>query len=244
MMSKNIFVAKSYQKLPQIGEAYVTENNKLYINIQMPSGKVKTVRAYTETEYAKMYGEKIEKPVSEFIHQKQALGFEKGYITIFRGDTYANLEWFQDSIARYCKWWGWYIVSTDEIPQDIPEGIVPVQLAWELVGTEQGCLKPDEKVKMGVESVLYESSNSEFIGNVGERLTLTLKVIAAHQKDGVYGLSTVHYLEDDDGNRYLWNTSAKSWNPGEQYSLKGTVKDHKIIKNVKTTILTRCSLLK
>ena len=237
-------VAKSFQSMQQLGEPFL-ENDKMYVQVKNEkTGTVRKVRWYTEIEYAKMYGEKIEKPVSEFIHQKQALGFEKGYITIFKGDTYANLEWFQGSIARYCKWWGWYIVSTDEIPQDIPEGIVPVQLAWELVGTEQGCLKPDEDVKTGVESVLYESSNSEFIGNVGERLTLTLKVIAAHQKDGAYGLSTIHYLEDDNGNRYLWNTSAKSWNPGEQYELKGTVKDHKIIKNVKTTILTRCSLLK
>lgn len=237
-------VAKSFQSMQQLGEPFL-EKDKMYVQVKNEkTGTIRKVRWYTEAEYAKMYGEKIEKPVSEFIHQKQALGFEKGYITIFKGDTYANLEWFRGSIARYCKWWGWYIVSTDEIPQDIPEGIVPVQLAWELVGTEQGCLKPDEEVKMGVESVLYESSNSEFIGNVGERLTLTLKVIAAHQQDGAYGLSTVHYLEDDNGNRYLWNTSAKSWNPGEQYELKGTVKDHKIIKNVKTTILTRCSLLK
>ena len=237
-------VAKSFQSMQQLGEPFL-ENDKMYVQVKNEkTGTVRKVRWYTEIEYAKIYGEKIEKPVSEFIHQKQALGFEKGYITIFKGDTYANLEWFQGSIARYCKWWGWYIVSTDEIPQDIPEGIVPVQLVWELVGTEQGCLKPDEDVKIGVESVLYESSNSEFIGNVGERLTLTLKVIAAHQKDGVYGLSTIHYLEDDNGNHYLWNTSAKSWNPGEQYELKGTVKDHKIVKNVKTTILTRCSLLK
>ena len=237
-------VAKSFQSMKQLGEPFL-ENDKTYVQVKNEkTGTVRKVRWYTKIEYAKMYGEKIEKPVSEFVHQKQALGFEKGYITIFKGDTYANLEWFRGSIARYCKWWGWYIVSTDEIPQDIPEGIVPVQLAWELVGTEQGCLKSDEEVKIGVESVLYESSNSEFIGNIGKRLTLTLKVIAAHQQNGAYGLSTIHYLEDNDGNRYLWNTSAKSWNPGEQYELKGTVKDHKIIKNVKTTILTRCSLLK
>lgn len=237
-------VAKSFQSMQQLGEPFL-EKDKMYVQVKNEkTGTIRKVRWYTELEYAKMYGEKIEKPVSEFIHQKQALGFEKGYITIFKGDTYANLEWFRDSIARYCKWWGWYIVSTDEIPQDIPEGIIPVQLAWELVGTEQGCLKSDKEVKIGVESVLYESSNSEFIGSIGERLTLTLKVIAAHQTDGAYGLSTVHYLEDEGGNRYLWNTSAKSWNPEEQYELKGTVKDHKIVKNVKTTILTRCSLLK
>ena len=79
-MPKNIFVAKSYQKLPQIGEAYIAANNKLYINIQMSSGKIKTVRAYTEAEYAKMYGEKVNEPLSEFKCQKKILGFENGYL--------------------------------------------------------------------------------------------------------------------------------------------------------------------
>ena len=51
-------------------------------------------------------------------------------------------------------------------------------------------------------------------------------------------------MEDAAGNRYLWNTGSKSWEAGDKRHIKGTVKEHKTMKNVKTTILTRCSIVK
>jgi hypothetical protein len=41
-----------------------------------------------------MYGEKVYAPAKVFKTQKQVLGSENGHVTIFKGDTYANLEWF------------------------------------------------------------------------------------------------------------------------------------------------------
>lgn len=236
-------VAKSYQNMKQLGEPF-SEKGKMYVNVQNEkTGTVRKVRWYTESEYAKMYNEKPNKP-KEFKSQKQVLGFENGYITIFKGDTYANLEWFQRSIARYCKWWGWYIVSTEAVPFDLPVGIEPVELKWELVGEEEGMLKPDAEVKRAVESILYDKGNSEFVGSVGERLDIEVTVTAARQMNGYYGPCTVHYMEDAAGNQYLWNTSAKSWEVGDVRHIKGTVKEHKVIKNVSTTILTRCTIVK
>lgn len=237
-------VAKSYQALKQLGEPFL-EKGKMYVNVQNEkTGTVRKVRWYTEAEYAKMYGEKVDKPASEFKYQKQILGFENGYVTIFKGDTYANLEWFQKSIARYCKWWGWYIVSTEAVPFDLPVGLEPVQLPWELVGEPEGMLKPDEMIKPAVNSILYDAGTSEYQGMVGARLELELEVVAAHKKDGYYGEQTIHYMTDKAGNQYLWSTASKSWEVGDVRHIKGTVKDHKVIKNVKTTILTRCTLVK
>ena len=143
-------VAKSYQSMTQVGEPYESAG-KMYVQVKNEkTGNIRQVRWYTEAEYAKMYGEKVEKSPKEFKSQKQVLGFEKGYITIFKGDTYANLEWFQKSIARYCKWWGWYIVSTEALPIDLPVGIEPIELKWEMVGEEEGMLKPDHLVKQAV----------------------------------------------------------------------------------------------
>lgn len=237
-------VAKSFQALKQLGEPFL-ENQKMYVNVQNEkTGTVRKVRWYTEAEYAKMYGEKVDKPVNEFKNQKQVLGFEHGYVTIFKGDTYANLEWFQKSIARYCKWWGWYIVSTEAVPFDLPVGLEPIQLPWELVGEEEGYLKSDTEVKAAVNSILYDKGNSTFQGMVGARLELELEVIAAHKKDGYYGEQTIHYMVDKCGNQYLWATTSKSWEVGDKRHIKGTVKDHKVIKNVDTTVLTRCTLVK
>lgn len=237
-------VAKSFQVLKQLGEPFL-ENQKMYVRVQNEkTGNIRKVRWYTEAEYAKMYGEKVDKPASEFKCQKKILGFENGYITIFKGDTYANLEWFQKSIARYCKWWGWYIVSTETVPFDLPRGLEPVELRWELVGEEEGYLKSDAEVKAAVNSILYDKGNSTFQGIVGARLELELEVIAAYKKESYYGEQTIHYMVDKCGNQYLWATTSKSWEVGDKHHIKGTVKDHKVIKNVDTTVLTRCTLVK
>lgn len=237
-------VAKSYQALTQMGEPYMS-NGKMYVQVKNEkTGNIRQVRWYTEAEYAKLYGEKVEKTEKEFKSQKQVLGFENGFITIFKGDTYAHLEYFQKSIARYCKMWGWYIVSTEAIPIDLPVGITPIELKWEMVGEEEGMLKPDHLVKQAVESLIYEASSSQFVGAVGERLDIEVTVTAARQMNGYYGPCTVHYMKDAVGNQYLWNTSAKTWEVGDVRHIKGTVKEHKVIKNVNTTILTRCTIVK
>jgi hypothetical protein len=191
-----------------------------------------------------MYGEKVDAPAKVFKTQKQVLGFENGYVTIFKGDTYANLEWFQKSIARYCKWWGWYIVSTEAVPFDLPAGLEPIELKWELVGEEEGCLKPDADIKSAVESILYDKGTSTFQGTAGARLDLEVEVVAAHKRDSYYGEQTIHYMVDTAGNQYLWSTASKSWEVGSKHHIKGTVKDHKVIRNVETTILTRCTEVK
>jgi hypothetical protein len=47
-------VAKSYQKLIQIGEPFVS-NGRQYVKVQTNKNTTKTVRWYTEAEYARMY---------------------------------------------------------------------------------------------------------------------------------------------------------------------------------------------
>ena len=237
-------VAKSFQGMTQMCEPFA-EKGRMYVNVKNEkTGTIRKVRWYTDTEYAKMYGEKVNDDPLARIKQRQVLGFQNGYVTIFKGDTYANLEWFQKSIARYCKWWGWYIVSTETVPFDLPRGLEPIKLQWELVGEEDGCLKPDHEVKVAVEAILYDKGNSTFQGTVGARLDLELEVISAHKRDGYYGEQTIHYMVDSVGNQYLWATASKSWEVGDKHHVRGTVKDHKVIRNVETTILTRCTLVK
>lgn len=235
-----IFVAKSYQDLPKVGEVFFS-SGKSYINVRLKNGNIKTVRTYTEKEFARMYPEeKVPAASPDRKTQKDILGFEKGYITIFKGDTYANLEWFKRSIARYCKFWGWYIVSTDELPEDMPTTVTPIQLAWELVGREDGNLLPEGQVAAAIETLLYEPTPSEFQGVIGERLEKVLTVRKNICLQGAFGVSTMHIFEDADQNVYVWTTASKSWPEGSEHRVRGTVKDHRIYKNCKQTVLTRC----
>lgn len=235
-------VAKSYQELEIVGDVFVSSGRQ-YVNVKLKSGKLKTVRWYSDSEYRKMYPEVVAVDRSAdpyYKPQKEVLGFTKGYITIFKGDTYAEVDWFRASIARYTRWWGWYIISTEEVPADLPEGITPIQLPWELVGQEDGNLKPEHLVKEAVESIIYDESESEYIGSIGERLELFLTVERTIELDGSYGRSTMHIMRDDCGNLFVWTTASKSWSAGTEHHIKGTVKDHRKYKGEKQTVLTRC----
>ena len=235
-------VAKSYQELEIVGDVFISSGRQ-YVNVKLKSGKLKTVRWYSDAEYRKMYHEApvVDRSADPYYKsQKEVLGFTKGYITIFKGDTYAEIDWFRASIARYTRWWGWYIVSTEEVPADLPEGIEPIQLPWELVGQEDGNLKPEHLVKEAVESIIYDESESEYVGSIGERLELFLTVEKVIELDGSYGRSTMHIMRDDCGNLFVWTTASKSWSAGTEHHIKGTVKDHRKYKNECQTVLTRC----
>lgn len=140
-------IAPSFQKFDILGEPY-DKNGKMYIDVRNPkTGTVRSCRWYTEKEYYRAYPVKAEsrKP------QKDVLGFTKGYITIFEGE---DEEWFSKSICRFARPWGWYLISTEEMPSDLPIHLKPHKLPWELVGEPNGNLKPEDEVQQIVKKLL------------------------------------------------------------------------------------------
>lgn len=235
-------VAKTYQSFVQEGEPYSLKG-KMYVNVRNPkTSAVKSVRWYTEKEYARMYPN-AELPAAEATTQlktqKEVLGFEKGYITIFKGDTYPHLEWYQLSAARYTRWWGWYFISTEPVPADVPNEAV--QLPWEVVGNEDGTLKNEDAIKVAVDALLYDAGNSLFQGKVGDRLEVEVTIQKVIKLENGFGTSNMMIMFDNDGNEYVWTTAAKCWPVGETKLIRGTVKEHRMYKNRCQTILTRCA---
>ena len=228
-------VAPSFTNFEMLTDPYEV-SGKMYVRVRNPkTGTERQVRWYSNEPKSKSPA------VNKFDRtQKEVLGFEKDYITIFKGDTYAHLDWFRASIARYAKWWGWYIISTDEIPEDLPDGLETIRLPWSAVGNDNGELKPEGVIQKEIEALIYDAGVSEYVGKIGERLELTLTVVKAIELDNDYGHSIVHVMEDEVGNIFVWTTSAKSWAEGSIKKLRGTVKDHRTYKNNKQTILTRC----
>lgn len=229
-------VAKSYQNLQRTCEPYESKG-RMYVKVLTAAGKEKQVRWYTESEYAKLYGVSAPKVKQT---EKEALGFGDGYITIFKGDTYALKDWFKEQGAKYTKFWGWSFGTFAAMPEDIPAGVDPIRLDWEVVGNEDGSLKGESQVKAAVEDLIYDESNSEYVGEIGEKIELDLYIQKAIQFDGYYGTSTMHIMEDDSENIFVWTTTAKVLQDGCWYHVKGTIKDHKTYRHVKQTILTRC----
>ena len=235
-------VAKSYQKLEICGDPY-EKNGRAYVVVSYPNGHHKEVRWYTDAEYKKMYPE--EKTNTDKWNAKKVLGFEKGYITIFKGDIKANEEWFRLAKAcRYHNWWGWYVISTEEVPECVPVGVEPVRLEWSKVGFEgEVQLRSESEVKAAVQELIYEPSTSRHIGSIGERLQLEVIITGCYPQTNYYGTSYFHVMQTAEGDVFTWHTSAKQLEVGKTYKLRGTVREHIIYHNEKQTSLQRCQAL-
>ena len=239
MNENKALVAKSYENLEQVCEPY-TMNGKEYVKVRMKNGSIKQVRAYSEAEYRKYNPEvKIIKPAKS---RRDILGFgEKGFIWIFKGETYENLDWFHSSPCRYARTWGWYLPSDIEMPSPLPANIEPLKLEWDEVSFEDQLISEDQ-IKEVVDKMLYDAGTSRYIGKVGDRLEMDVTCKKASINQSIYGISYFYVFEDGEGNIYTWGTSARSLDEGVQYHLKGTVKDHTTYRNVCQTALTRCKV--
>lgn len=242
-------VAKSYSGFRQIDKPF-KKNGKMYITVVTDKGLQKVVRWYSDTEYARMYPEaKVDKTKDPYYKsQKLVLGFDKGYITIFKGVTPENEEWFeQKKECRFAKWWGWYVPSTIAVPVDYPEGVQEVKLTWESMGNEEEQLKDEATIKKHVRDTLLAAirkpnPTSTQQGKVGDRLDIRVKVIGKQTKENKPYNSQTHFyeLQDQKGNYYKWKTSAKDWTVGAEHHIRGTVKEYDEVNGEPATVLTRC----
>lgn len=222
-------VAPSFANLERLSEPF-EENGKEYILVKTKNGTTRKVRWYEE-------------PMKKIRPVKEVLGFTKGYITIFKGDTYSLLDWFQESTARYHNFWGWYFISDEELPE-IPAGVTPIQLKWEDVAfADEDQLRPESQIKEHIDSLMYDPSPSKWQGNIGDRITRYLTVTkVAELPDGYYGPSTFFLFADEEGNEYTWTTAARKLELGESYEVTGTIKALQKYKGREQTVLTHCRI--
>lgn len=247
------YVAKTYTEWPRETEPYEI-NGRMYIKVRSPKGTIKQVRAYTEQEYRKLYpagpcaspvqpsGEDEPTPDLYAPKVKKILGFQDGYIWIFKGDIEAAEYWFNRTPeCRYSVLWGWYIVSTEEIPFDMPSCIQTVKLPWEKVGNADETLLPKSLISKAVEELLFDEHPSNFQGSIGERIERSVKLVnIIRLEENQYGTSQIYSFEDKEQNQYSWITGVnKSWTIGDLLTIRGTVKNHEVYKGVRRTALIR-----
>lgn len=245
----NYYVAKSYQTWPVEGEVF-ENNGKMYLKVRNPKGEVKQVRAYSEMEYRRLYKETCASPASQSGVAskpqgpvvKNILGFQEGYIWIFKGDLENAEYWFEKTPeCRFHVIFGWYIVSTDSIPFDIPSCIESVKLPWEKVGNTDGTLLPKSIIEAAINDLRYETTPSQFQGTIGERLSLELYYLSNKMTTGgQYGPRYEYRFQDANANIFIWNTGvAKEWEVGNLIKCKAGIKSHDTIRGIRITTLTR-----
>lgn len=232
-------VAKSYIGLKQVGEPYKV-NNKMYVKVIMKSGAEKQVRWYTDAEYVKLYGGPVEECIKKIKTDKGVLGIEGDYFWIIIGETYENKEWLAAQGARYNGKLTWYFPTGEYENVTLPFDLQTKKVLWSEIGNEDESLKLDSEVKAAIESKIYPSSNSQFQGEIGDKLDIEVTVTKCVAVEGSYGLNYFHVMADTSGNIYTWTTSTKSWQEGTIKKIRGTVKGHNVYRNISQTVLTRC----
>ena len=242
------YVAKSYQDWKRECEPFEA-NGKMYITVRKPTGATKNVRAYTEKEYLKMYPAEapslqngVSEPRANGPIVKNVLGFQDGYIWIFKGDLENAEYWFEKTPeCRFHVIFGWYVVSTESIPFDIPSCIESIQLPWEKVGNTDGTLLPKGIVEAAVNELRYGGHPSQYQGHIGDRMELKLwvsRIIDLGETQ--YGTKQLYLFQDENSNEYTWNTGVKkSWVVGDEIHAKATVKSHDTYQGIRQTALTR-----
>jgi hypothetical protein len=80
----------------------------------------------------------------------------------------------------------------------------------------------------------------EHIGTVGDKITITIKVVHVVELDGGFGPSYINICEDADNNTIIYKGNAKGFpEKGETATITATVKDHGVRNGVKQTVIQR-----
>lgn len=149
-------IAPSYQTNYTIQGEPFTEGGKTYVIIKHNrTQNERKARWYTEKEFYKAFPKEKNAldlpttPANKKHKVRECLGFStNGAVTIFNEPFGADInnDFMKKSVACYHKLFGWYVRGKDEVPQNLPEGCIPIVLQWETVGDNEEYLLSDREV--------------------------------------------------------------------------------------------------
>jgi hypothetical protein len=169
--------------------------------------------------------------------------------SVFRGGKY-NDKALVDVVLEdkdYCVWYA-------ESMANKTAELLRILLAHEL---EEKRSKEDAARK-ALEDVELRKKNSNFVGNVGERITVPVTVVDVFCGSGRFGAFTVTKMEDANGNRLvywkeLYRKDDEPVEIGDALTVTGTVKTHGVGRDqwmvegqcgsVKETTLAKASVV-
>lgn len=80
---------------------------------------------------------------------------------------------------------------------------------------------------------------SEFLGAVGEKISLKVTCTKVVTWEGQFGVTLLHIFVDENGNRLEWKTGTRKLEEGKSFEITAAVKNHKEYKGQKITEVTR-----
>ncbi len=228
------------------------------------SGKhLKTIRLYTDEEFAKMEkqnqkkqekkeAERQKQMVAEYANKKTAWlkkynCNEKSVFIYFPSDSYDVKETLKSAGFTFVPELLWHCAT---VPAGYEDKVVEIQLSSIITFSAWGSGQFNAGSKDLVNEAILSKRprpTSDYIAEVGKRVrNIPVTLTSVRGFEGMYGYSQIVRFEDEDGNIIKWFTASElSFEPGDKVLLTGTVKKCDIDKyedGAKVTTLTRCKL--
>ncbi len=93
------------------------------------------------------------------------------------------------------------------------------------------------------ESKNKQGKESNWVGEIKERIEFVGKLIFQKEIDSSFGLSSLYNFVDSNGNIYTWfSSSDKELETGKEYNVTGTIKSHVSYKDIKQNNITRAKI--
>lgn len=213
------------------------------------------VRDYTEAEFASMQRAKAKRDaVKQAESERRAAerreknnknmltqhGFKDVYAYAVVGNTYDMKEELKAHGAKFSYELLW--VCPEE-PTWLPTGRYVRICAADIFELKDDVLLLKDSASDYIKSL--QPKSGEYLGNVGQRITVTVIVTKVLEFSHEYmrGWPTTTYkyiMKTTDGNTVTWQTSSVYWQEGHECTIIGTVKEHAEYNGVRQTVLTRC----
>lgn len=182
---------------------------------------------------------------------------------------------YANHVCFDCNGKGWYFTEDREYT---PENAAKREAALAKKRAEQEAKEAAEEARRAAEEAKREAerlaeierNRGQFIGNVGDKVTLTVTLVKTFNYEASFGYHTTnisgYVFKTDDGNTVVYKTSSMlhkgkvygsdgwikdegGWfsyeypQEGERLTIKGTIKEHTEYNNVNQTILTRAKIV-
>ena len=160
-----------------------------------------------------------------------------------RGQSERRPTTVDKSLATVALNWGKAQEGNSEYESNLRVVCQSEYCTWRNMGLLASVIVAYRKATTRTEENQRAAELSEHIGNVGDKVTLSVKVIRVIETEGHYGLTSVITMESGN-NSIVWFASGESkLDAGKEYQIKGTVKAHGLYNGVKQTTLTRCKVI-
>lgn len=215
-----------------------------------------TWKVYTpeyEEKLAERRRKRNERKNPEYFHKHGLANDGSAFVVI--GKTYEMRHELKAAGAHYVPCIGWYFAHSVEnyetLQVTIDKFATNFEGAWKIDDLRclLPCVKEAQEAKKTA-SYIAENSSSDFVGKIGDKVTVNVTLDRVSWYETQYGTMNVYTFVDDSGNMYVWKTSTdmgrfvgdfwQEYKKGERLTLTGKIKDHNEYKGVKQTVLTRC----